>query len=119
MRLLTDQDVYALTVALLTEQGHDVATAAGLGLARAADVELLRVAREQGRVLVTRDRDFGELVFVEGRGPGVIYLRVQPSTLATVHAELGRVLGLYTQAELGASFVVVERRRHRIRRWER
>src|SRR5262245_21208309 len=45
----------------------------------AEDTELLRVAHEQGRVFVTRDRDFGGLVFVQGSGPGVVYLRILPS----------------------------------------
>ena len=41
MRLLTDQDVYAVTVQFLRERGHDVVTAAERGMSEAADVELL------------------------------------------------------------------------------
>jgi predicted nuclease of predicted toxin-antitoxin system len=76
MKFLADQDVYAITVAILSGLGHDVVSAAQLGLAQAEDGELLRVAREQGRIFVTRDRDFGALVFVQGTGRGVIYLRM-------------------------------------------
>jgi len=47
---------------------------------------------------------------------GVLYLRVLPSTLQAVHAELGRVLGLYGEGELQGAFVVIEPGRHRIRR---
>lgn len=115
MRLLTDQDVYASTVRFLTGLGNDVATAAQLGLARAEDAELLRVAQEQGRVFITRDRDFGRLVLVGAAGPGVIYLRMLPSTQAAVHAELERVLASYSQQELQSWFVVVEPARHRVR----
>jgi predicted nuclease of predicted toxin-antitoxin system len=115
MRFLADQDVYASTVSFLSGLGHDVVPVARLGLARAKDSELLRVAREQERVLVTRDRDFGGLVFVEGRGPGVIYLRILPSTQNAVHAELERILTLYAERELQVSFVVIEPGRHRIR----
>ncbi len=53
MRFLTDQDVYALSTALLAKLGHDVVTVAQLGLAQAEDAELLRIADEQQRVLVT------------------------------------------------------------------
>jgi predicted nuclease of predicted toxin-antitoxin system len=77
---------------------------------------LLRIAHEQDRIFVTRDRDFGGLVFVQGRGPGVIYLRILPSTRGSVHTELKRILTLYTEQELQASFVVVEPGRHRIRK---
>jgi predicted nuclease of predicted toxin-antitoxin system len=116
MRFLTDQDVYASTVRFLSGLGHNVVTAGQLGLAQAEDTELLRVAHEQGRILVTRDRDFGTLVFVQGSGPGIIYLRILPSIQNSVHAELERVLSLYSEPELQASFVIVEPGRHRIRR---
>jgi predicted nuclease of predicted toxin-antitoxin system len=64
MKFLADQDVYAITIAFLSGLGHEVVRAAQLGLAQAKDAELLRVAHEQGGILVTRDRDFGALVFV-------------------------------------------------------
>ncbi len=115
MKFLADQDVYGVTVRFLVGLGHDVVPVAQLGLAQAHDGELLRVAHDQGRIFVTRDRDFGALVFVQGKGPGVIYLRVLPSTQNAVHAELARVLSLYGERELASSFVVVEPGRHRIR----
>jgi predicted nuclease of predicted toxin-antitoxin system len=116
MKFLVDQDVYASTIGLLSGLRHDVVRAAELGLAQADDAELLRVAREQERIFLTRDRDFGALVFVQGSGPGVIYLRVLPSTQNAVHAELERVLTLNSEQELQASFVVIEPARHRIRK---
>ncbi len=116
MKFLTDQDVYAVTVRFLDGLGHDVMTAAGLGSGQAEDAELLRAAHEQGRIFVTRDRDFGGLVFVEGSRAGVLYLRMEPATQEAIHAELERVLMLYTEQQLRASFVVIEPARHRIRR---
>jgi len=116
MKLLADQDVYAATIAFLRGLGHDVATAAERGLSRAADADLLAVAQADGRVFVTRDRDYGGLVFVQALGAGVLYLRILPSTVQAVHAELGRVLDLYGEAELRGAFVVVEPGRHRVRR---
>ena len=116
MRFLTDQDVYAATVQLLRDLGHDVVTAAQLGLSRASDATLLRTAKGQERILVTRDRDFGNLVIVRGLTSGVVYLRLVPSTLAAVHAELERLLARYNQTLLLHAFVVVEPARHRLRR---
>ena len=116
MKLLLDQDVYAATARFLLDLGHDVVLVAGLGLSRAQDREILRVAQEQNRVLVTRDRDFGNLVFVRELGAGVIYLRIMPSTQNVVHAELERMLSLHTEEELAQAFVVVEPGGHRIRR---
>jgi predicted nuclease of predicted toxin-antitoxin system len=116
MKFLADQDVFATTVRFLIGLGHDVVTAAQLGLSQATDAMLLQVAQQQGRIFVTRDRDFGGLVFVQGGGTGVVYLRMLPTTVNAVHAEFERVLNLYTEQELQGSFVVVEPGRHRIRK---
>jgi hypothetical protein len=48
----------------------------------------------------------------------VIYLRILPSDIDEVHAELKKVLESYGEDELAKSFVVVEKGRHRIRRTE-
>ncbi len=51
MKFLADQDVYAITIGFLTALGHDVVSAAQLGLAQAEDAELLRVAMSRGESL--------------------------------------------------------------------
>jgi predicted nuclease of predicted toxin-antitoxin system len=116
MRFLLDQDVYAATACFLSDLGHDVIPAARMGLAEAGDEDILRIAQEENRLFVTRDRDFGHLVFVEGLGAGVLYLRILPSTQNAVHSELGRVLDTYSENELRGAFVVIEPDGHRIRR---
>lgn len=116
MKFLADQDVYATTIRLLQGLGHDVVPAAQIGMSRADDADLLRTAQAQARIFITRDRDFGGLVFVTGLGSGVVYLRMRPPTIAAVHSELERVLNLYTESELLKAFVVVEAGRHRLRK---
>ena len=116
MKFLLDQDVYAITARFLTALGHDVVRAVELGLSRAPDEDILREAHSRERLLVTRDRDFGNLVFVRGLGGGVLYLRILPSTQNSVHHELERILSSYSQEELSKAFVVVETGGHRFRR---
>lgn len=56
MRLLVDEDSQARTlVRLLLEAGHDVLTADKAGLNSMADVEVLRLAIRESRVLLTRN----------------------------------------------------------------
>jgi predicted nuclease of predicted toxin-antitoxin system len=119
MKFLLDQDVYALTVHFLREQGHDVVTASELGMSRAQDEQLLKTAGEMRRIFVTRDRDYGNLVFRKPLGSGVIYLRVSPSELNEVHVEVEKVLSEYTEEDLSKLFVVVEVESHRVRKIER
>lgn len=119
MKFLLDQDVYATTAQFLTSLGHDVVRVGQIGLSQADDSDLLAMAQHQGRIFVTRDRDFGGLVFVRRLGTGVIYLRILPATQNSVHKELERVLKTYSENELMKAFVVIEPGRHRFRKRER
>ena len=116
MKFLLDQDVYSATKSFLRELGHDVVPVAELGLAQAYDSDLLKKAHEKNRIFITRDRDFGNLVFTQAFGAGVIYLRLLPSTQNAVHDELESVLNKYSAKELKKAFVVVEPGRHRFRK---
>lgn len=119
MRFLLDQDVYSGTAQFLTDLGHDVISASDVGGSRASDEFLLSLAYEDKRILVTRDRDFGALVFLQRKPGVVIYLRVLPSIQQAVHSELGAVLGRYPEHDLENAFVVVEPGKHRFRRLTR
>ncbi|MDO8689703.1 MAG: DUF5615 family PIN-like protein [Dehalococcoidia bacterium] len=117
MRLFTDHDVYGSTIALLRSQRHEVQTAQEAGLSNAPDQELLRHALGTGRVLLTRDSDYGSLIFLNAHpSMGIILLRITRITVPHVHQELLSLLAEHTESELHSLFIVVEPGRHRIRR---
>jgi predicted nuclease of predicted toxin-antitoxin system len=117
MNFLSDHDVYKVTVDLLRKWGHDVKTVKEIGMHQATDKELLRIAIESNRILVTRDKDFGSLVFLEELlSVGVILLRITPLSVEDVHRELYRLLQEHTEDELKGFFCVIEPHRYRIRR---
>ena len=116
VKFLLDQDVYALTARFLVDAGYDIVTAREIGMSRAKDEEILQVAQEQQRILITRDRDYGNLVFVKLAGSGVIYLRILLTNVSSIHQELNRVIETYSEKELSQSFIVVEANGHRIRK---
>ncbi|WP_071783168.1 DUF5615 family PIN-like protein [Rubidibacter lacunae] len=121
MKLLPDQDAYALTVRFLAEAGHDVVTVAELYLARATDIEIWAAAGASKRILVTRDSNHGNLVLVRASGSGVIWFRRNLLTCDSQQPEshscrAGRLLVSYSAEELAAAFVVVEPNRHRLRK---
>jgi predicted nuclease of predicted toxin-antitoxin system len=80
MKFLVDQDVYAKTLRLLHGLAHDVVQVRQIGLSRAPDADVLNAAHLDGRILITRDRDFGSLVFSGAAAGGVIFLRMLPAT---------------------------------------
>ena len=116
MKFLLDQDIYAGILRFFGGLDHNVVAVAQIGLSQADDEALLRLAQEQRRIFVTRDRDFGNLVFVKAIEAGVLYLRMTPATQNKVLDELERVLTKYSEQELLKSFVVVEADGHRMRK---
>jgi predicted nuclease of predicted toxin-antitoxin system len=100
MRFLADHDVYAVTGEWLHQQGYNIVTAKDPSLQRAADEELLIKAKELDRLFLSRDKDFGVVVFLHAVGSsGVIFLRVTPTTVEEVHNELHHLLNERTEVE--------------------
>ena len=119
MKFFIDQDVSQTTVDYLKSLGYNVLKASEVGLQREPDEELLRYAYEHQRILVTRDKGYGALVFLSFQEhSGVILLRVQPQTTDAVHQELKRFLQEQAQEHLQDYFIVIEPGGHRIRKSE-
>ena len=62
MRLLADENVEAPVIRQLRAAGHDVLSV-GEALPSIADEDVLAWAAQENRLLLTIDKDFGELVF--------------------------------------------------------
>jgi len=105
MRFLADENVPFASVLRLRGEGHDVQVVPQGG----ADSAILALARDEQRVLLTFDRDFGRLVFHRGISSpsGIVYFRTPPSSPESP-AEI--VLALLTRADavLAGRFTVVE-----------
>jgi predicted nuclease of predicted toxin-antitoxin system len=66
MKFLADMGISPRTVTFLKSLGHDAVHLQEQGLGRLSDPLVLRKAREEGRVLLTHDLDFGELMAASG-----------------------------------------------------
>jgi predicted nuclease of predicted toxin-antitoxin system len=115
MRFLLDQSTAARLADYLRSQGHDAIRVGRECSAGLRDTEVLALAHRESRILITDDRDFGELVF-QLRQPhmGVIYLRLgNEADLATKIGRLDNVLSRYHH-QLD-QFLVVSLRRVKVR----
>ncbi|MEK7534443.1 MAG: DUF5615 family PIN-like protein [Patescibacteria group bacterium] len=116
MKFLIDQDVYQLTIEVIKDLGHAVIPVKDVGLSTAADETILTYAFSHKLILVTRDNDYGALVFLmHKKHHGVIFLKIEPQYIDIVHDELKRVLRKYSKEKFANSFIVIEIARHRIR----
>jgi predicted nuclease of predicted toxin-antitoxin system len=78
VRWLADECVAATVVARLRMAGHEVAYAAEISPA-ASDTDAISFAHHENRLLLTEDKDFGELVFRwNGEVPGLVLIRIDP-----------------------------------------
>ena len=97
----------------LVELGHDVLSA-GDGYANASDETLLALAYREGRVLVTEDKDFGELVFALRR-PHPCIVRLDGLTAAEEAAAMRNLIEREGAAMRAGAIIVVTGSRVRIR----
>jgi predicted nuclease of predicted toxin-antitoxin system len=105
MRFIVDESTGAAVVRHLCSAGHDVVDVAEK-MPQAGDPAILTRAAGENRVLVTNDKDFGELVF-RGRQPhsGVLLLRLQDESSANRVRVVQTVLERYAD-RLHDSFIV-------------
>jgi predicted nuclease of predicted toxin-antitoxin system len=108
MRFLIDASADARMVAHLRSQGHDVTRIGTDHPGNLKDREVLAIAVAEQRILITDDRDFGELVFVH-RQPhaGVIYFRLNTTRFVVRRGRLDYVLATHS-AKLDQFLIVTE-----------
>jgi predicted nuclease of predicted toxin-antitoxin system len=111
-RLYLDQ-MFNLDVAqALIREGNDVIRASEIGQARADDQEILERAIEENRILITLDEHFGDWVVLPlSRHPGVIRLKVNPTTSANVLSLLLPFLRSQTPAQFINNLVILSPKR--------
>lgn len=115
MNLLADECVAIEVVARLRADGHAV-EAAGDTAPGAVDDDVLARAVAAGQVLLTADKDFGELVYrLQRVHAGVVLLRLAGLSTADRAALVSEVFR-DRAAELPGSFTVIEPDAVRIRR---
>ena len=118
MRFLLDESVEARIGTFLTSLGHD-AIRIGQDILPPGlpDPQVLAIAHREQRILITNDRDFGELVF-RRRQPhaGVIYLRFPLDATAQQKIEALTRLFITHAHELDQQFIVVTPGRVRLRK---
>ncbi len=116
MRFLLDVCVSSRSLqGFLTRQGYDVALSAVAIDPRASDERLMAFALDEDRVLITADKDFGELVFVRKRLHGPIVRMVELTVDEQVRG-MGELLDQRAVELAGPVIVTLTRGRIRIRR---
>jgi predicted nuclease of predicted toxin-antitoxin system len=116
VRLLLDENLSPLHAKTARALGHDAVSVLELGLSGSHDSIVREVAIEQGRILITLDADFANLVrYPPGETPGVIRFRLHPATEVAIDEALRRAIPRLADLDLSGKLAVVDDRKIRIR----
>lgn len=81
MKFITDENLGIQIPEYLKSLGYDVISVIEVALSR-PDTDILSLANQENRILLTTDKDFGELVFKEKLiHSGVILLRLKDESV--------------------------------------
>jgi predicted nuclease of predicted toxin-antitoxin system len=95
----------------LSAAGHDAVHVSDLGLCGATDIEVMDAAVEEGRVVVSADTDFGELLAKSVRAlPSVVLLRRHHDPRSQVAAILGALRDVSDALDADAVVVITDDR---------
>lgn len=112
MKFLADENIPLEVVKHLQQDGIDLVSQS-IVAPGANDEQILSRMLQEKRVIITLDKDFGQLIFkTRKQSNGVILLRVHPQSVEYLYSLLKKVLGL--NIKFNSSFCVVERHRVRI-----
>ena len=113
MRFLADESCDSIMVRALREAGHDVLAVSDV-TPRAVDSEVIELALREKRILLTEDKDFGQLVYSHGQKTmGVIFLRFPFSARRQISKEVCNLVKQKGERLTGC-FVTVQPGRIRI-----
>ncbi|MCK6626137.1 MAG: DUF5615 family PIN-like protein [Anaerolineae bacterium] len=115
MKFLLDMPVSLMLFQVLEKFGHEGVHAYQIGKDRAADSELLEIARAENRVVITADLDFPRLLALSSAiGPGLILFRGGHYSDAEMCQLLERILIQVRPVDLESSVCVVDKKRIRL-----
>lgn len=93
MRILADAHISPHTVQHLNSLGHDAIRVTDIMPANAPDHDIIDRAVSNGRVVLTQNLDFGDIVAVSGMSqPSVIQLRLSDALVDSVNRILDLML---------------------------
>jgi len=116
MRFLADMGVSVRVVEWLRARGHDVVHLREEGLQRLQNGVIFEKAGTEGRILLTFDLDFGEILALSGsRQVSVVLFRLRNARAARQIDHLEKVLAESSRPLEEGAVVVVEEGRYRVR----
>ena len=115
MKFLADESVHAGVTLALRNAEHDVIAIAEQA-PQTSDEDVATLAKAEGRILLTEDRDFGRLIYALAQeAVGIVYMRYPAGTRKAFARAVTKFVADH-EDDLVGSFVVLQPGRSRISR---
>jgi predicted nuclease of predicted toxin-antitoxin system len=116
MHFLADENIARSTVVLLRSLGHNVKDAKEEKWFGFPDERLARIAKRQNRIILTLDKDFGNiLVFPPRQSQGILLISIREPVPSRVNATLQTFLKGKSDRFFKKKLVILEETQARIR----
>lgn len=112
LKFLADENIPLEVVSTLKKEGMNIRSVIEIGYGL-KDETILKLANKENMVIITFDKDFGEIVFKDRKkSKGIILLQFHPQSIGYIISVLRNVLAL--DINFSKSFLVAETGRVRV-----
>ncbi len=116
MKFKIDENLHSDAADLLKQHGYDARTVVDQGLRGHSDTDIARICRQESRIIVTLDLDFSDIrVYPPADYEGIIVLRLNDQSRASVLQALERAIALFDTESLAGRLWIVDGHQARIR----
>jgi len=116
MKFLADMGISPRVVRYLVESGHDALHLHEKGWEKFSDSQILEKARQEKRIVLTHDLDFGDLLAASGNAlPSVIIFRLRNMRPGNVSYFLQIIIDQHRMALESGVIISVNERQARVR----
>ncbi len=114
LRFLLDENVSPKTADHLKGKGHDTQHVGEVKLGNANDHAVARFAQENNRIIVTFDKDFGQIYHDSGKASGIIIITAQNPSPKIINELLENLIKRVNGIRLAKALVILNETGYRI-----
>lgn len=117
MKFLLDANMPRSTKAALEQRGFDTVAVRDILPPATPDPVIYDLAKREGRILITRDHDFlNILLYPPAQTPGIIVVKVRQLTAKEINGLLLEFLSRVPEPQIKNALIVLEPHRYRVLR---
>lgn len=116
MRFLIDENIFPKITSYLRSLGHDVKSLHEEGFFRITDDEIIQMAKNEDRIIITFDKHFGNILkYPPSTTAGIIHIRIHPPLLDDILPAMDSLFKRYNFSSFHGKLIVLSKSGYRVR----